>query len=346
MLYFDLKENPVKTNLKFSLHYNDLFKTAALINITQKKLFLKNDVASLDVMLGDNFRYNFDYYIDNGFHFSFGIKSKLNNFSRTVQNDFSKKKILSELKLNAINIDYSEWSNQFYLQTIFAQKFIIGSGLEHKYLKIFSKSILNKKTFFDNSDYLTAFGFIKYDSFNNKYFPKKGWYFKGDVLTYLASSNFNSNFERFTNFSADAAIVKTVFKKIAFKLQSEAGFVLGTTSNAIFDYSLGGYGFSKFNNFKSFMGYDFLQLNGDSYIKGSATVEYEIFKKQHLNFLANFANVGNNIFDSVNWVSKPQFSGYALGYGIETLLGPIEIKHSWSPETKKHFTWFTIGFWF
>jgi NTE family protein len=31
---------------------------------------------------------------------------------------------------------------------------------------------------------------------------------------------------------------------------------------------------------------------------------------------------------------------------MESLIGPLEIKHSWSPETGNHFTWFSVGFWF
>jgi NTE family protein len=89
-----------------------------------------------------------------------------------------------------------------------------------------------------------------------------------------------------------------------------------------------------------------MTISGDSYIKGSATAEVEIFKKNYLNFTANYANIGNNIFESNAWVSRPKFSGYAFGYGIDSIIGPIEIKHSWSPDTNDHYTWFTIGYWF
>jgi hypothetical protein len=34
----------------------------------------------------------------------------------------------------------------------------------------------------------------------------------------------------------------------------------------------------------------------------------------------------------------------AFGYGLETVIGPIEIKHSWSPETQMGFTWFSWFF--
>ncbi len=58
-------------------------------------------------------------------------------------------------------------------------------------------------------------------------------------------------------------------------------------------------------------------------------------------------NVGNKIFDTIDtWFVKPNYSGYSFGYGMETVIGPVEIKHSWSPETKDHYTWFSVGFWF
>jgi NTE family protein len=52
------------------------------------------------------------------------------------------------------------------------------------------------------------------------------------------------------------------------------------------------------------------------------------------------------LFQSTAWLTKPKYTGYAIGYGLETIVGPIEIKYSWSPELPKGFTWFSIGFWF
>ena len=53
------------------------------------------------------------------------------------------------------------------------------------------------------------------------------------------------------------------------------------------------------------------------------------------------------VFDNIEtWFVEPNYSGYSVGYGMETVIGPVEIKHSWSPETKDHHTWFSVGFWF
>ena len=345
-LFLELKEKKVNRFLKFGLHYDELFKSGALLNFTQKKVFVKNDVLSLDLILGDNFRYNLNYYIDNGFYWSFGINSKYSTFNKNIPSDFNNGLTLTTLGINSLNVDYSDLSNQLYLQTIFAQKFSVGGGIELKHLKIKSETLLSTNPVFDKSDYLSFFGYLKFDSFNQKYFPKKGGYFNGELKSFVYSSDYNKNYENFSIAKGDAAIVQTFFKKMTIKIQSEAGFVIGEKSVNSFDFALGGYGFAGLNNFRPFLGYDFVGLLGDSYIKGSVVADYEFIKKHHLEFTANFANIGTSIFEDDTWVSKPQYTGYGFGYGYETVIGPIELKHSWSPETHRHYTWFTVGFYF
>ena len=81
-------------------------------------------------------------------------------------------------------------------------------------------------------------------------------------------------------------------------------------------------------------------------MKNCATIDYEFYKKNHINFAANFANVEDDLFEKGNFKLKPKYSGYAIGYGLETVFGPIELKYTWSPELSKGITLATIGFWF
>lgn len=343
-LKLSLTENPTKTFLKFGLHYDGLYKSAVLANITQKKSLFKNDVASLDLGLGDNIRYNFDYYIDNGFYWSFGIKSRFNTFNKNVTTDFRNGELLSQLDLNTINIDFSDLTNQVYLQTVFIQKFLIGAGIEHKLLRIKSDNLGNINPTFEKSSYLSVFGNMTYDSFDNKLFPKKGWMFTGDIHSFLISSDYTNEFNRFTIAKGEIGVVKSINKKLTVKVQSEVGFSIGEDSVSFFDFVLGGYGFNTVNNFKPFYGYDFLSIAGDSYFKSCFTLDYEFLKKNHFNFAANYANVQDQLFENGNWLSKPTYNGYAIGYGLESIIGPIEIKYSWSPELNIGYAYFTVGF--
>ena len=344
-LNLTLKENPSKTYLKFGLHYDNLFKSAVLINLTHKKTLFKNDRTSLDIVLGDNIRYNLDYYIENGFNLSFGFKSQFNQFNRNIAKEISSID-LEALGVNAINVDFHDLTNQAYFQSLFVQKFLIGGGIELKYLKIKSETLANTDPVIDNSNYLSLFGYMRFDSYDNKYFPKKGWFFSGDIHSYLVSSNYTGDFQPFSIAKADFGVAATLFKNATVKFHTDAGFSFGNESVSFFNFILGGYGYNPINNFKYFYGYDYLSIAANSYIKSTGTIDYEFYKNNHFNFSANFANVGDRIFETVDWVSIPKYSGYAVGYGLETVIGPIEIKHSWSPENAKGYTWFSIGFMF
>jgi NTE family protein len=63
------------------LHYDGLFKSAVLVNLTRKKTLFKNDVASLDVVLGITSGIILAIILKNGY-LSFGFKSYFNQFNK------------------------------------------------------------------------------------------------------------------------------------------------------------------------------------------------------------------------------------------------------------------------
>jgi len=189
-LRLSLTENPINRYIKFGLHYEGLYKSSLLINYTHKNLLRRNDVASFDAMLGDNFRYNFDYYIDNGFYLSYGVHSYFSQFNRNITQEYGAQNSFSKLYgVDAVNIDFTDWTNQIYVQTIFAKRFMAGGGVEYKHIKIKSETT-DIQPVFDNSDYLSAYGYLKFDSYDNKYFPSEGYFFSGEAKTYLLSSDY------------------------------------------------------------------------------------------------------------------------------------------------------------
>ena len=347
----NIKESETKTVLKAGLHYDNLYKSAALINVTHKRLFFNNDLTSIDFVLGDNIRYNFEYYIDKGLYWSIGVKSRLNTFNKSV----SAALLLTDTELentsiNKIDVDLLDFTNQFYLQTFFRKYFRFKIGAELKHLKFDSETFLentnDETTIFENSAFFSFFGNLKYDSFDNKHFPTKGFYFNGDFNLYLFSSDFNNTFSEYSIAKADIGYAFKVSDNFSIHLNTQGGFKIGNNSVNSLDFALGGYGNNLINNFMSFYGYDFISLTANSFVKGTINLDYQIFNKNHIIFSSNIANVEDDIFDSGEWFTSPDFSGFALGYSLETFLGPIEAKYSWSPETKQSHWFFNLGFWF
>ncbi len=361
-LILKLKENPTKMFIKMAAHYDDLYKSSALINLTKKNFLLKDDVASFDFILGDHIRYNLQYYLDKGFYWSFGFNSRFADFDEEVDFELIRSNFdaPNDPNIREINLDVTDWTNQIYLQTVFREEFAFTVGAEHKLLR-YSTRTLNQfegepeaalqlsseeRTYFDDSSYFSVYGKITLDTYDDKYFPTKGLFFDSDFHLYLLSSDFNDNFKEFSIGKAKLGTAFSLADNLSLNLETEGGFKLGTSGVTSFDFVLGGFGNDLVNNFTPFIGYDFLNLPGNSYVKAYGRLDYEFTNKNHFLFSANFANVDDDLFRTGDWFSEPTFSGYGIGYGLESFLGPVQIYYSWSPESDNSNIFFSVGYWF
>lgn len=346
-----IKESKIKTFIKLGIHYDDLYKSAALVNLTKKRLLFDNDIVSFDFILGDNVRYNFEYFIDKGFYWSIGLKSRYNQFHRNVSAGlFLDETQLDLTGLNKIDVELQDQTNQLYFQTRFRKDFALSIGAEHKRLKIKSETLsdteINDDFIFENTDYGSIYSTLKLDTYDNKYFPTNGFYFDCDFHWYLVASKFNKEFEPFSIAKAEIGYAFSITDKLSANISAEGGFQIGENATPSLDFAIGGYGHNFINNFSTFYGYDYVSLIGSSYVKSTFSLDYEIFNKNHIMLAANYANIEDNLFDTGEWIKKVDYSGYAVGYGLETFIGPLEVKYTYSPEIKRSIWFFNLGFWF
>ncbi|WP_339845995.1 patatin-like phospholipase family protein [Dokdonia sp. Asnod3-C12] len=351
VLHVELKESSSTQSLRLALHYDDLFRTAALINFTKKGVLFKNDIASLDFILGDNIRYDFDYYIDKGFYWSVGVNSSYTSFEQGVS-----ARLIEDLRdisldgINRVSLNYQDLTNRIYIQTLLAKQFTFDIGIQHKFLDIETETVVSTNeeetaVIFERSNLGGLYSQLKYDSLDNKYFPNSGVLFDADFDLFLASSDYNNDFTEFGVANARIKYAGSIGNVFTATVEAAGGFKVGGADNNSLDFFLGGYGAKKVNNIVPFLGYDYLSIAGDGYVKALFEIDFEVFPKNHLNLSANFANVGYDIFDNPdNWLPPATFSGYSLGYGSETLLGPLRLKYTYSPEVKRSEWFISLGY--
>ncbi len=360
-LILPLDETRNTSFLRLGAHFDDLYKSGALINITKKRILSKDDVASFDFILGDNIRYNFEYYIDKGTYWSFGINSRFNDFEQEINFDLIEDnfEVGAGTTLNRINLNVSDFTNQLYIQTVVKEEFAFTLGAEFKHLQYSTRTFgdtpdvttpgttsSNGRTYFERSNFISAFGSLKLDTYDDKYFPSRGLYFNGDMHYYVLSSDFNNNFKDFSISKARLGMAMPLVNRLSINIETEGGFKLGTSNVTSFDFLLGGYGTDFINNFVPFVGYDFISLPGNSFVKAYARLDYEFAKKNHALFTANFANVDDDLFRTGDWFKAPTYSGYGIGYGLESFLGPVNLMYSWTPEIDKSQFFVSVGYWF
>ena len=361
-LILKLIEKPEKMYLRAGAHYDDLFKSAALINITRKGLLFKDDVGSFDIILGDHVRYNMEYYVDKGTYWSFGLNSSFADFDTEVDFELIRSNFETQqgFGVSEINLDVSDLTNQFYLQTVVREEFALSLGIEHKLLR-YSTRTLNEiqpegdtafspsptfRTFFEDSSFFSTYGRVRFDTYDDSYFPKSGLFFDGDFHLYLLSSDFNNNFKEFSIAKARMGAAFTFLPGLSLNIETEGGFKLGTSGVSSFDFVLGGFGSQRLNNFVPFFGYDFLSLPGNSFVKALARIDYEVAPKSHLMLTANIANVEDDIFRTGEWFTAPDFSGYGVGFGFESFVGPVQVFYSFSPQVEEGNLFISVGYWF
>ncbi|MDX1331449.1 MAG: patatin-like phospholipase family protein [Robiginitalea sp.] len=358
-LILKLRENPVRTFIRVSAHYDDLYKSAALINLTHKNLLTNDDVVSLDLILGDHVRYNARYYIDKGSYWSFGVNSSFNSFDEEINYALIAQNFQTRAdpNINNITLDVTDLTNQIYLQTILREEFKFELGIEHKWLNYSTRTVneliddpsfevTGERTTFENSNYFSTYGKLTLDTYDNRYFPSRGLYFDGDFHLYLFSTDYNDNFKEFSIGKARMGAAFPLMGDLSLNLETEGGFKLGTSGVTSLDFVLGGFGSSMINNFVHFLGYDFLSLPGNSYVKAYGRLDWQFTQNHHLMFAANFANVEDDLFRTGEWFTAPDFSGYGLGYGWDSFFGPVQVLYSWSPEANNSVVFFSIGYWF
>jgi NTE family protein len=343
-LDFKVKESKEKANLKLGVRYDQLYKSSVLATYNQKNLFKKNDLFSIDMILGDHIRYNLNYFVDNGFYISYGFRSRYNHFRSN-----SKFNQVSDLPtVNSINLKYTDISNQAFFQTTYSRKFALGFGLEHKWVKASTETLASltaSEKIIENSNYLSAFGYLKLDTYDEKYFPTKGYFADLNFKWYAASSAYNDNFRMFSQTRGVIGFATTLAERFTLQNTSEAGFTIGNPASNLFDFYLGGYNKNYINTFVSLYGYDFAELSNTSFIKSEFDLRYRLADAHYFSFIANYARLEDNVFKDLQLFDNIK-SGYALGYSYNSFVGPIELKYSWTPDNKKGFWLFNLGFWF
>ena len=318
-------EDEARHFLKFGLHYDEIFKTGLLLNYSAKRLLFRNSNLSMDIVVGDNPRYYFNYFIDNGYIPGFGIYSTGMTF---------------DLK-NFDNNTTETWDwfrNEVFLQSVWKDKFAIGGGLSHDYFES-ERNGTNKNI----EKYLNPYLFLKSDTQNDKDFPTKGFYLnaEGKIIDL-----FNSDLEKKPiTIKADIKMNFFISKMFTYRLNLYGGITIGEeTLPSFYQYRVGGIFEQPIANYKQFGGYQFASLNDNNIFIASNDFQ--------LRFGKNYFLVGNfslaNMFSSIKFdeAVKLNYSSIGLTAGYKSPFGQIKLNVSKSLNKHKGVFSVILGHWF
>lgn len=328
ILKLDVTEDNTRFFLKFGLHYDEVFKTGLLINATAKRLLFRNSIISLDVVAGDNPRYYFNYFVDNGYIPGIGAYA-------------------SGMGLELKNKDddiYEQWNwyrNEVFLQSIWRDRYAIGGGLSHDYFE--SKLNAVNSSFGDSHNFFNPYAFIKSDTQDDKDFPSRGIYLnaEGKLIDLFNSERETKIFQ----LKGDLRFNIPLASSITYRLKLFGGFTLGEGNSQYYYFRPGAIFEQNLGNFNSMPGFEFGDLSSEQMISVSNNIQFKIRK--------NFFAVGHftvaNLFENVSAKDILNISHASAGAtaGYRSPFGQIKINYTQPFKGRKSGVFSVIlGHWF
>src|SRR5699024_4880796 len=120
-----------------------------------------------------------------------------------------------------------------YLQTVFLNKNAMRcrAGFEHKFTKIKTGSLgeLSEDetptpvALSEKINTYGPYGVLEYDSFDNSYFPTKGFFFRGEMHAFLFKTGASVNFEQFSTVKGKMGFATELLPRFYTRIRAESG---------------------------------------------------------------------------------------------------------------------------
>jgi NTE family protein len=327
------------------LHYDNEYKSSVLLNATALDLFAKNSVASLDLILGDKFRYNLYYYLDRGAKTDYGFNSRLNY--NNLRFRLPQPLLLPDSSIiSSLDFNFLDFSNEAYSHLIVGSDHAFGISGEIKYYKFSTTQVkgnIESTPFFDEKGlYLTAATFFKKDTRDRRYFPRQGvltsMYGRVIFPAAVFSGDQASRGKFGYNIDLNFFTVNQLSERWLLGHHASLGALFGEKA-APYRYYVGGNNLNIINNFKPFLGLRLGELAATQMAYGDTYLQRRILKNHYVSVIGNAAYLKNAFEEGYRFIY-----GAALSYGLDTVLGPIELTYAQSNEGGA--LYFNLGYWF
>ncbi|QOW11110.1 patatin [Kaistella flava (ex Peng et al. 2021)] len=325
-LKLDVTEDDTRFFLRFGLHYDEIFKTGLLLNATSKRLLFRNSTSSLDIVVGDQPRFYFNYFIDNGYIPGLGFYAS--GMSLNLTDDGG-------------NV-YDKWNwfrNEVFIQSVWRDRYAVGGGLSSDY---FESKPFGNTSFSNPENYVNAYLFIKSDTQDDRSFPTKGFLLnaEGKVLDILDKYDDGKTLQAKITTQLNFPLTSW----LTYRLGLFGGFTIGDVLSPYYQYRLGGIFEQNLGNFVKFQGYEFGQVFARNILSSSNVFQFKVAKNYFIDTNFSFANLFDDL--NVDDILHITDSSAGLTAGYKSPFGQIKINYSHSLRINKGMFSVILGHWF
>lgn len=331
------------TSLSVAIHYDNNYGIGALVNITAKNFLESIDrtTISLDVNIAEcpYIKGRFSKHV--GKMFRYGADLSVYSFDI---NQYTNKVITNSYSIQDNNLD-------IYMQLVpnNKQEIRIGAAADYVHMKDFvGNNQLNSDYHFYSYLYLRYI----YISEDSPSFARRGWRLNinGKWLFFEGLNNggdlVSNGWQQSVVLHGNVIKSFSLSRKSSLKMGLEAGYKVGTSDIPLFyKFMVGGQSkMNYFDNIISFTGLEFTEEVVDYVAMGKMAYQWNFYKRLYL--IANIdAGYINSAYDM--WFDDNSFvAGAGMTFGVDTLIGPIEVSLMGSNINNKPVGFINVGFWY
>ncbi|RQP13274.1 MAG: patatin [Chryseobacterium sp.] len=314
-----VNEDDARFYLKFGLHYDDVFKTGLLGNITVRRLLFNNSTSSLDVVVGDRPRYYFNYLIDNGYIPGFGLFSTGMSYA------------LRDSK--GAYTDTRQWyRNEAFIQSTWRDRYAVGAGLSYD---IFNSNVHSREK------HLNPYVFLRTDTRNRQEFSSRG--FSLDLVGKLLDTFDKVEDDKSAQINADLRINFPISDRLTYKVSGFAGISFGDTPY-FYRYRLGGVFEQNLGNMVRFPGFYFGQQEGQNALAMGNSLQLRLKKNYFVTGNFSIANLFDD-FENNDFI-KFKYTSAGAEVGYNSPFGQLRLGYNYGFKNNSGIFSVVLGHWF
>lgn len=321
--------------LRLGVHYDSDQKTELLLNTTFMNVMLPGSRLMLDAKFSDNPLFGGSYFKYTGWRtgVGFGFSSYYREVGAMtyIGNGDVKKPI-----------DFSQLTSRFEIQTLFSNVFSIAGGAEYQYTHM--KPITSPDDKDHNSyGHFSLYGNIRLDTLDRLVFPRKGFYFNGEVkkVTGLLKTGDMDEFQPFYRYTLTASEILRLHQRMSLIGLFKCGLVTASPIPPDHLFYLGGI-HNRHSSSLPFFGLDFMALADRSAMVIQTAIQWEMRNDYFLRFVVNSGKTSNDVSELLQ--AGNFIIGTGISTGILTPIGPLEGTVMWNDMNHDLSTSLQIGY--
>jgi NTE family protein len=317
--------------IRLALHYDSDNLASILANSTFRNVLFNGSKLAFDFELGKNPRFAVRYFINRGLKPGLGINARNENFDIYLYNANEK----------YASLKYIEYLIDVYSESIISNAVSLGAGTQLQF-SILSQAIPATEINENQSNFISAYGFFRMDTYDRAYFTHSGTQLSAEYRLSKGISQNLSAYRPVHTISARYFKAYPLSRRITLLTKYYGCIASGDTVPYQYRSYMGGLGAYHVNNLIPFMGLNFMQRSGNVALTFKLDAQWKFWKD---NFATLSWNIGNTAAEAKNLIDVTTMaSGIGLTYGYDSPVGPLEFTIMASNFSKIVMSYFNIGF--